>query len=233
MEHEVRGIAGSFEALIWAIGCVWTVRVERFITHPRPVLNSAMLFLGLYITVQYLLTHMVWYGMAPAHSDLDIPPRGLLKLFIFLFVGGVMAVSTPGDRPRRLFGALAFPFYGVLGLLAVALGSQVIQSLTASQGGMAQVVLYGPIFGLIVAMCLSLPCTLLYRGAAVPVAILALVPAVSKEMGLAARPALDTNTYVNLLEQLWPFICAFTILWIFCNVCRRWVSRLPGADEGP
>jgi len=65
------------------LGRVWAIRAERFINESRPRLNCVLLFIGLYLTVQYLLTHLAWYGLASYPNEVSAaPPRGLVKLAI-------------------------------------------------------------------------------------------------------------------------------------------------------
>jgi hypothetical protein len=237
METEVQRIANGVEALIWAIGCVWAIRVERSINESRPELNCVLLFVGLYLTVHYFLTHLTWYGLAPDRLEFFSAPRGFLKLAIFFCMTGVVAFATPGGRSRRLFAALAFPFLAMLGLLSVAAGFQVINVIMPPQGNTgAEVILRGlcgPLFGVIVAALLSLPCVLLYRATAMPSAALALVPAIAKETGTAAPSHLSPHPYASLFEHLWPFICSLIIIAIFSRICHRWVSRAPGERGRP
>jgi len=237
MENEVQRIANGAEALIWALGCVWAIRVERSINEARPELNCVLLFVGLYLAVRYLLTHLTWYGIAPDRLELFCAPRSFLKLAIYFCVTGVVAFATPGRRSRRLFAALVFPLFGMLGLLSVAAGFHVVDALMPPPGnpGTAIVLcgLCGPIFGVIVATLLSLPCVLLYRATAVPTAALALVPAIARKTGTVGLSDSSLLSYVSFFEHLWPFICSLFITAIFCKVCRRWVTRPPGESGKP
>ena len=237
METEVQRIPNGVEALIWALGCVWAIRVERSINEPRPELNCVLLFAGLYLTVHYFLTHLTWYGLAPDRLDFFTVPRAFLKLAIFFCVTGVVAFVTPGRRSRRLFAALVFPFFGMLGLMSVAAGFQVVNAIMPQPGNPgAEVVLRGlggPVFGVIVATLLALPCVLLYRATAMPTAVLALLPAIARRAETVDPFGLSLHLYVSFFEHLWPFICSLFITAIFCKVCRRWVTRLPGESGKP
>lgn len=232
METEVQRTASGVEALVWALGCVWAIRVEPSINQSRPELNCALLFLGLYLTVHYLLTHLTWYGLPPGRLEVFFAPRGFLKLAIFACMTGVVAFVTPGHRSRRLFAGLAFPLLGMLGLLSVAAAFQVVSTIMPPQGSSGGELLArelcGLIFGVIVATLLSLPCVLLYRQTAMPAAVLALVPAIAKRSGTAGPSNTSADLYMSLLDQLWPFICSLLIIGIFCKICRRWVRRPPG-----
>jgi len=229
MEDEVKRIANSVEALIWALGCVWGIRVERSINEARPELNCVLFLVGLYLTVHYLLTHLTWYGLGGDRQVVLSVPREFIKLGLFFVVTAVVAFVTPGRRARRMFAALVFPLLGLWGLLSVAAGFQVSNALMSPLGRASADValrgLCGLVFGAIVASLLSLPCVLLYRDRAIPIAVLALLPAIARSNSLAGPADAIPNSYLSFFELLWPFICSLFLIAIFCSVCSRWVSR--------
>ncbi|MDB6046438.1 MAG: hypothetical protein JWM63_4989 [Gammaproteobacteria bacterium] len=232
MERELERIASDVEGLIWAIDCVWAIRMERFLSKTPPPLNCALLFVGLYLTIHYLLTHLAWYGLPPRRFEfLDDSLRGFLKLAIFIGLVGLVAVATPGSPRRRVFAALAFPFLGLLGILATAFGLQIVNGLTLLEGNPAvAIIMRGLIFGLIVAALLSLPSVLLYRARAASIAALALVPAIAKTTWTMGQPHQSLHAYASLFAHIWPFICSLIIIAIFTRVCHRWLNRPSGTS---
>jgi hypothetical protein len=229
MDREVQAIAGEFEALIWAVGCLWAIRVERFIDRSRPQLHCLLMVVGLYVSLRYLLTHLAWYGLAPPQvSAADAAPRELIKLGVFAVVVAVVAAATPGGRPRRTFAGLVFPFVALLAVASAALGSQLNDVLIPNANATTLIILRGPLFGVIVAAILSLPCVLLYRTTSTAAAALALLPAFARAIGAIAMAPADLQRHGAGFGHLWPYVCALIALAIFGAVCNRWLGRIPG-----
>jgi hypothetical protein len=237
MERQLEEIRGDAEALIWAVGCVWAFRVERLIGKFHPSVNCALFLVGLYLTVNYLLAHLAWYGL-PSHA-LELTAdafRGFAKGAISIGLVALVGLVTPGSPRRRLFAAGAFPLLGSLGLLATMVGMELAYSIRLPAGypTTEAILLRGPAFGLLVAAPLALPSVLLYRATAAPMAILALIPAIAKAHWVTARPGASAFTHEIFLSQVWPFLCALIYITIFTSGCSRWLCRaLDGAGHPP
>jgi len=235
LTRELESIEGDLEALIWAIGCVWAVDVEGFIRRTRPMLMISLLMAGLYVTVHWLVTHLAWYGLPrPPLESLSGPPRGLLKIAVFLVLIMLIGAVTPGRRRRRVFAAAAFPLLALLALPATALGVQIVTALDLPRAHPAiAMIVSGPVFGFVVAVLLSLPFVLLYRSSAVPIAMLALLPPIAKTIWNVDLQAWSTHPYRTFLIQIWPFACSLLLIVMFTRVCDRWLRRVPGSSVKP
>jgi hypothetical protein len=236
MERQLEGIAGDVEALVWAVGCVWALRVERLIGKFHPTVNCALFLAGLYLGVNYLLTHLAWYGVPGTPAEL--PPdarRAFAKIGIFIGLCALVGLASPGRPRRRVFAACAFPLLGLLGVWVAAAGIELVKSIGLSASyPTAAAVLRGLAFGFLVAASLSLPAALLYRATATPVAILAFLPAVAKADWAATGLHASPFTPATFFWHVWPFLCAVIFITIFTCICHRWLSRsLDGAGHSP
>jgi hypothetical protein len=232
MERQLEGIAGDIEALVWAVGCVWALRVERLIGKLHPAANCALFLAGLYLGVSYLLTHLAWYGVPGPPPG--FPPDGrrvLAKIAIVIGSSTLVGLVAPGRPRRRVFAACAFPFLGLLGLWVATGGMELVKSIgLPAPYATTEAVLRGLAFGFLAAASLSLPSVLLYRATATPVAILAFIPAGAKADWAAVGPRASLFTPATFFCHVWPFLCSLIVITIFTCVCQRWLSRpLDGA----
>lgn len=225
--REVESIPSDIEALIWVIGCLWAIRVERFVGKSQPGLNCILFLAGLFLASHSLLRHLVGSGVASS----GVPPagasHGVFIFLVFLCAVVLVAIATPGTAPRRVFCAVAFPFLALLALLSTALGGNVVHAMIPEAGFAVNAILLGPLFGFVVAAILVLPCVLLYREAAAPIAALALIPAMLERLDAQGMAHL-LNTQTRLFDQCWPFLCSMIVLAIVSRVLLIWVGRPPG-----
>lgn len=226
MNEHLLYTENDLEALVWAIGCVWVTRIERSICKSPP-LNCILLLLGLYVSFQYLVAHLVWYGVPRAQVGAqDDSFRQLLKFAIFILVLLVAAGATPGRRTRRLFAAVTFPFVALLGIATVAFANQVLMPVALDDSGaMINLLIRGPIVGLVIAGVLSLPAVLIYRTAGAAIAVLALIPAVARNVSAAAQSRPGLAGHELLLCHVWPLLCSAIAVASFTIVLRRWLTR--------
>jgi len=236
IERELESIESDCAALIWAIGCVWAVDVERFVYRARPVLAISLLTAGLYVTSHWLVTHLTWYGLPRpvALGSTGGPPREFLKFGVFLGLFALILTVTPGRRRRRIFAAAVFPLLAWLALPATALGAQIVTAV-GSINALPDIVMIGSglAFGLIVASVLSLPFALLYRARAVPIALLALLPPIAKTVWTVDAQMWSAHPYTTFVEYLWPFACSWILMIVFTRACYRCLHRLPGSSPNP
>ena len=226
--REVQSISSDVEALIWAIGCLWAIRVERFIGKSRPGLNCTLLLTGLLFGANSPLTYSVWDGAKASSGLFPEAPYGLLFVFVFAFVAALIAAVTPGRPARRAFCAVIFPFLALLGLLAATLGSEVVGALSPPEDIAAVHILFlGPLFGVVVAAVLSLPCVLLYREIAAQAAALALTPVFAKTLATGSLIC-RVQPCGSPFYLIWPWLCSLMIIGISTHTCLTWVSRVPG-----
>ena len=152
--RELDQIPGDAEALVWALGCAWEIRVEWRLARRQPFANCALLMMGLYVTVNFLVPHLAWYGVKRyLPGGLDATARGLVRLAIYLVLVLFLTLALTGQRTRRLFGAVMFPFLALWGFAAYALGAHAVNLLRTSVGGpLVDIALGGPLFGLTTAL---------------------------------------------------------------------------------
>ena len=224
LERQLEEIAGDIRALIWAAGCLWSLRVERLIARAPPVVNCALFLAGLYVGVNILLPHLIWYGVPRTSLDFGGDAhRVFLKVALFLAVVAVVGMGSPGSARRRIFAACMFPLVGMLAMLATELGMGFADCIRISECPVAEALLRGLALGLLIAALLSLPTALLYRRSAVPVAILSVLPSIAKvDAGVAHSQALDNADI--LFWHLGPYLCALTIVALSTYACDRFLS---------
>jgi len=224
-EAQVSHIEGDIEALIWALGYVWSMRVEYLLSRIHPAASCLLLLLGLPFAAEVLIPHLTWYGVL--QHQFGFPEeslRGLAKLAAYVAVITLVASTTPGSLRRRVFGASVFPFLSLLALFASGAAHKLVDGIAMTDDhSCAAVLLHGLSMGGIVASALIVPTALLYRSTAVATAILALLPAIAKSAWDDA-PMLDTTS--DLLVFACPFIWSLIIIVLATNLCQRYL-RLP------
>ena len=233
-------IGGDIEALIWAVGCVWSVRAERAILRVHPAANCVLLFVGLYLFAAVLVARIAWYGVPAQQFELpDETIRGFAKFAMFIICVGLVALVSPGCARRRLFAAALFPFAGLLGLWVTGLATAFAVSIRLPDEYLiVETILRGLTIGFLIAWVLSIPTALLYGAAAGPLSALVLVPSIAKASWNAAHPHMNLDASGGLFWFGWPFICAIIFLTIFTNRCHLWLrvdlaSEKSYPDGGP
>ena len=235
MQHRLDGIAGDVEALLWAVGCIWVLRVERRISKLHPVVNCALFLVGLCFGVNCLLTHLAWYGVPSRLPEL-LPDaaRGCAKIAILSSLSALVGFVAPGVPRRRVFVACAFPLFGLLALSVTAVGMALASSIGWPQEyPAAGAVLRGLAFGLAVAAPLALPAVLLYRATAAPVAVLAVIPAIAKADWNGARSHVGLYDADGLFWHILPVLCSLIVITAFTWLCHRTLTRTLEAGWRP
>ena len=225
LENQLNNIRSDFEALVWAIGCVWNVRAERFIRRSPPPLNCVLLLTGLYLAVSFLLTHLTWYGHSPTNPSAE-GQRILLKLEIFIAVIFMVGTAAPGRRSRKIFAAVVFPFLALVGLLSLwSTGHMVDELAKTGVEHLIETLLRGLVLGILTGVAVSIPAILIYRTVATPIAILALMPAIAKGSSAVTQLQLDLSCRVVLNTPLWTLICCIATIVISTRVWGTWLHR--------
>ncbi len=226
-------IGGDVEALIWAVGCVWSVRAERAIVRIHPAANCVLLFVGLYLFVDVLVARLAWYGVPPRQFEFpDQTIRGFAKFWMFVICVGLVALVSPGCVRRRIFAAALFPFVAVLGLWVTGWATAFSVSIgLPDEYLIVETILRGLTIGFFVAWVLTMPTALLYGAAAGPISVLALVPSIAKASWNAAHPYMNLDASGGLFWFGWPFICAILFLAISTHRCHRWLRVGPASEE--
>jgi hypothetical protein len=225
LDRHLDGIADDLEALIWAVGCLWALRVERLIVRAPPIVNCTLFLAGVHVGVNILFAHLAWYGFPRAPLGVESETRRAFVRFV-LYLGAValVALASPGSSRRRTFAACAFPLLGLVAMVAFAFGMEVANAIRLAEYPVEEGVLRGFALGLLIAMPLSVPVALLYRSSAVPVAILSVLPAIAKANASAAHPRSVPHTDV-LFWHLGPVLCALAVLALSTYVCDQLQSR--------
>jgi hypothetical protein len=125
-----------------------------------------------------------------------------------------------GSPRRRIFAACSFPLVGLLAMLATTLGMEFADCIRLPEYPVAEAVLRGLALGLLIAALLSLPAALLYRGSAVPVVILSVLPAIAKVDASASHSHLLDYGEV-LFWRMGPYLCALVVVAVSTFVCDR------------
>lgn len=225
LERHLAQIGGDIEAVVWAAGCAWSMRVERLIAKAPPVVNCALFLVGLNLEVKFLFAHLGWYGFPRGPLDFGVSAeREFAKFAISLCAIIIVGLAAPGSAHRRVFVACTFPFLGVLAMSMTGVGIQFASDIHLPEFPIAEAVLRGVALGVSIAAPLALPAALLYRSVAVPVAILSVLPAIAKAD--ANLPQLRFASYADVLFwRLGPFMCALVVVMASTWACNRWQSR--------
>lgn len=221
-ETQVSHIDGDMEALIWALGYLWSIRVEYLLSRIHPAASCLLLLLGLPLAANILIPHLAWHGL-PQHQ-LGFPEeslRGLAKLAVFVVVITLVASTTRGSLRRRVFGASIFPFLSLLALFASGVAHKLADGIVVAGD---HTLLHGLVMGGIVASALVVPTVLLYRSTAAATAVLALLPAIAKSAWDDA-PSLDTTS--NLFVFACPLFWSLAILVPATRICQRHLQLPP------
>jgi hypothetical protein len=231
--QELDHIPGNAEALVWALGCAWAIRVEWRLTRGQPFVNCALLMAGLYVTVNFLVPHLAWYGIKQYLPEgLDASARGLARLGIYLVLIVILTLSLTGRRTQRLFGAVMFPFLALLGFAAHAVGTHAADLLQIFMGDpFVDLALRGPLFGVSAALLLALPAVLLYRGLATPLAVLAVIPAIAREAWIAPEHYAGVHLFASPMPHAWRFVCFVFFMVTFATLLQRWLRNIPESDS--
>lgn len=230
LERQLDGIKGDMEALIWATGCLWALRIERLIARAPPIVNCALFLAGLHLGVNILLAHLIWYGFPRTSLELEADgQRTFIKLALFLGVVAVVGFASPGSPRRRIFAAAAFPLLGLLAMLAVTAGMELVNIIRLPGYPLIEAMLRGLMLGMLIAGLLSLPAVLLYRSSGVPVAILCILPAMAK----ADASASYSHSGVHVpSEHARLFLFAILVVALFTYECGRLQGRPLDARRG-
>ncbi len=221
--RQLDSIEGDAKALIWSIGVAWTVRAERVIGSIKPPTSFLLLFPALFCAAHFLVARLVWYGVPPSiHGTLN-DARGLLRLALCLGILGLVGCTAPGRLRRRVFVTAAFPLLGLTGLFGAAWGTDLVTAASvASSNDIMVTMICGVGFGVAMSALLSLPALLLYRRVAVPVVILALVPAFARSNWTAHAQFHRTMSLLDLFWLACPFIFAAIGIVVTIRICRQW-----------
>lgn len=225
LDRHLEGIADDLEALIWAAGCLWALRVERLIVRAPPFVNCILFLVGVHLGINILFAHLGWYGFprAPLGAESETQ-RAFIKFILYLGTVALVALASPGSPRRRTFAACSFPLLGLLAMVAFALGMGVANAIQLEEYPAGEAALRALALGLVIAMLLSVPAALLYRRSAVPVVILSVLPAIAKANASAAlpRPAAYSDA---LFWHLAPVLCALALLALSTYICDQLQSR--------
>ncbi len=172
---------------------VLTGRVERLIARMPREVNCALFLIGFYLGVSFLLAHLSWYGLPQAPPGWTVESyRMLMKMSIFLMVVTAIALVAPGTVHRRLFSACIFPLLALTAMLLHDISFPLVTSLRPSQDVFLDTLFQAAVLGWLVALIVSVPVAILFRGSCLPVVLLVVLPALAKEQSVAWR-SLQTN----------------------------------------
>jgi len=197
------------------------MRVERLIARAPPMVNCMLFLTGLHVGLKILMAHLAWYGFprAPLGTPADAQ-RFVIKLVLFLVVIAMVGLCSPGSPRRRIFAACTFPLVGVLAMVATAVVAEFADCVRLPDYPIAEAAVRGLGLGLLMATLISLPTALLYRGSAVPVAILSVLPAVAKAGGSFPEPNL-VDSGEGLIWRLGPYVFALVVVAASTYACCR------------
>lgn len=209
-----------------------TWRVEGFIARIPPEINCTLFLIGFYLGVSLLLTHLSWYGIPQAPPGwIAESNRMLMKMGIFLILIAAIALAAPGRAHRRLFAACAFPLLALLAMFVHDVSLPLVNAVEVFKHFALAAVFQAIALGSVVALVVSLPVAVLFRGSCLPVVLLAILPALAKEQSVALRGSLPSAT-------MWPLailICEAVIVLVSTHGCYRYLlssSEGGSADVG-
>lgn len=168
LSRDLDRISGDLDALLWAAGCLWALRVERLIGRAPPGVESETQ--RAFIKFVLYLAAIVLIGLVSPGS----PRRRMFVAGAFPLLGLVAVVAFT---------------------LGMQIANCIIR---IAEYPIEEAILRGLTLGLLIAMVLSMPAALFYRSSAVPVVILTVVPAMQKRMRLPRnRPSRPTQTFCS------------------------------------
>ncbi len=197
-----------------------TWRVEGFIERIPPEINCTLFLLGFYLGVSLLLTHLSWYGIPQAPPGwIDESHRMLMKMCIFLTLVAAIALVAPGRAHRRLFAACAFPLLALVAMFVHDVSFLLVNSVQVLKHLPFAALFQAIALGAVVALVVSLPVAVLFRGSCSPVVLLVVLPALAKEQSVALR-GVPPNATMWLLATL---LCEAVIVVVSTYGCYRYL----------
>ncbi|MGC1458446.1 MAG: hypothetical protein WA825_09240 [Steroidobacteraceae bacterium] len=222
--HQLDSRDNNVQAVIWPMGFISAVRIEHAIGAIKPVINCLLVIPALYLAAHFLIGRLIWYGVPPLLLGLSDDARGLLRLVVGIGLLVLVGWVAPGHVRRRIFVASVFPLLGLISLFGAAWGMN-LQS-GAGPAGHIGLMLCGAIgFGLAMSALLALPAMILYRDAAMPVIILAIVPAVARANWMANSDIHHSESLTRICWDACPFICSAIGIVTVVVTCRHWQRR--------
>jgi hypothetical protein len=240
MAHELQHLDSDRQALLWALGCVWTAYVERYSGRALSALLSGGVALLLLSNMArlVLLGFLGWYsgflhgfGLSPAVPAAAQLVAGLLLLCL-------VGIATQGRWQTRLLAALFFPVFSFLTFVTLAFCSQLAQRSTPwlsyrHHGRIpalwvdSAIAVSGFLQGTLTALLIVVPFVLIYRSRAAVIALLALLPAVSLQLTSVTQTASSAHALLVMSMGLaWSTACAVvTLLWCASGINRWLPSR--------
>jgi hypothetical protein len=147
-----------------------TWQEEGFIARIPPEINCTLFLVGFYLGVSLLLTHLSWYGIPPAPPGwIAESHRMLMKMCIFLILVAAIALVAPGSAHRRLFAACAFPLLALLAMVVHDVSLPLVNSAAVFTHFPLGALLQAIALGSVVALVVSLPVAVLFRGSTVAI----------------------------------------------------------------
>jgi hypothetical protein len=225
MAHELQHLDSDRQALLWALGCVWSAYVERYSGRALSALLTGGVLLVLLSNVARLalLAFWGWYG-AFLHGF-------AVGLLVLCLVG----IATRGRWQTRLLATIFFPVFSFLTFVTLAFCSQLAQLSTPwlsyrHHGRIpalwvdSAIAVSGFLQGTLTALLIVVPFVLIYRSRAAVIALLALLPAVCLQLTAVTQTASSAHALLVMSMGLaWSTACAVvTLLWCASSI-NRWL----------
>lgn len=212
---------------------IW--RVEGFIARIPPAINCTLFLLGFYLGVSLLLTHLSWYGIpqAPPGSIAE-SHRMFMKMCIFLILVAAIALVAPGRAHRRLVAACMSPLVTLIAMFVHDVSLLLFNSVEVFKYFPVAALFQAVAVGSVLALVVSLPVAVLFRGSCSPVVLLVVLPALAKEYSVALQGAPPITT-------TWPLailLCEAVIVVVSTYGCYRYLLSsaegiVPNVGAGP
>jgi hypothetical protein len=200
--------------------------MERMIAQIPPEVNCALFLVGFYLGVSFLLPHLSWYGIPQAPPGwIAESHRMLMKMSIFLVLVAAIALIAPGRAHRRLFSACAFPLLALVAMLVHDVSLPLVSCVLVFRQTALDTLFHAAALGLVLALVVSIPVALLFRGTCLPAVLLIVLPGLAKEQSAALR-SMQSNATVwpmatLLVEAVIVAVCTYGIYRYLCLPCQE------------
>lgn len=205
----------------------WQTRIGHAFSRCQPLLNCLLFFIGACTAARRPSPYLCLLDLCPGLLEGSEDCQSLANLCIYIGSFALIFAALDGQKSRRIFVALLFPFLLPVGAMAGAAATRVAAAvpIAASNVLMAMIV-RGPLYGLTAALLVGLPMIFLYRVRVTPIAGLVLIPSAGE--GLFQADGRDPD----LVLFVWGYISFLIFTGVFQALLNRFASsRAASRDQ--
>jgi hypothetical protein len=202
---------------------IWQTRVDAALLHCQPLMNCLLFLVGAYTAVQHPPLYLSWLGIPPRLLALSDDWRPLVaKLGIYMGSCVLILEAMDGQKTRRIFLALLFPFLPSVAVMVGVWATRVSTALPMPvKDALWAVVARGSIFGFTAALLISLPMTVLYRVRVTPIAGLILIPVIAHAAAKGFHGTGGSDPSLDLVLQVWAYMSFLISVGILYQAINR------------